>query len=251
MLLLAANILVLFALLPLPWLQKSFLIASPFCPQRPAHSVFIGGQQLPIEASMFGMFSGALLAVLYFAGRRQLGAAAMPQGWRLALCIVLFAVMALDGTNALLYDTGLLRLYAPNLVLRLGTGLASGVGIAMVLVPLANQTLFLQPRKSESLFTGWKDVAGLVVAQVLLFALTMANWPPALLPLSLFNSVAVMFVMTVLATLVLALITGCAGRLISPRATLGHFAGGFILAAVFMAILAFMRFALFGAGPIG
>ena len=63
------------------------------------------------------------------------GQGAMPRGWRLGLCVALFGVMALDGTQALLYDMGILRLYTPNLYLRLGTRLASGVGIAMVLVP--------------------------------------------------------------------------------------------------------------------
>ena len=97
-LLIAVNILVLFTLWPAPWLQKAFLIAAPFCPQRPAHSIFIDGQQMPIEARMFGMFGGALLALLYFAARGQLRSAMMPSGWRLILCIALFGVMAFDGT---------------------------------------------------------------------------------------------------------------------------------------------------------
>jgi uncharacterized membrane protein len=243
-LLIAANIVVLFVLLPVPWMQKFFLIASPFCPQRPAHSVFIGGQQMPIEARMFGMFGGALLALFYFATRRQLGAAAMPRGWRLGLCVALFGVMAFDGTQALLYDVGLLRLYTPNLYLRLGTGLASGVGIAMLLVPLTNQALWKRPRADQPLFAGWKDVVGLAMAQAALFALTLAGWRLMLLPLSLFNTIAILTLMTALMALILVLITRRAGRFVTWREAVGHFSAGFLLAVLFIAILAVVRMAL-------
>ncbi|MCL5997943.1 MAG: DUF2085 domain-containing protein [Chloroflexi bacterium] len=251
MLLFAANILTLFALLPLPWLQKAFLIASPFCPQRPAHSVFIGGQQMPIEARMFGMFAGALLALLYFTARGQLGAAALPRGWRLGLCVTLFGVMVFDGTQALLYDMGLLQLYAPNLYLRLGTGLASGVGIAMLLLPLANLALWQKPRTTTGLFTGWQDVAGMAAVQAVLFAVTLANWAPVLLPLALFNSAAIITIITTLMTLVWVLITGHTARFTRLRDVVGYWAAGFILAAAFMTALALTRLALFGSGPLG
>ena len=228
-----------------------FLIASPFCPQRPAHSIFLGGQQMPIEARMFGMFGGALLALLYFAVRGQLGAASMPRGWRFGLCTALFGVMALDGMQALLYDMGVLRLYTPNLYLRLGTGLASGIGIAMVLVPLTNQTLWQHPRTDQQLFSGWKDVAGVVLAQAALFALTLSNWLPLLLPLSLFNSLAILVVISTLSSLVLVLITRHVARFTTWRSVVGYFSGGFVLSALFITTLALARLALFGSGPLG
>jgi hypothetical protein len=175
----------------------------------------------------------------------------MPRGWRLGLCATLFGVMILDGTQALLYDMGLLRLYTPNLYLRLSTGLASGVGIAMLLIPLANQALWKRPRADQQLFTGWKDVACLAVAQTALFALTLAGWPSTLLPLSLFNTVAILTLITALMTLVLVLITRHAGHFTTWREVVGHFSAGFLLAALFIAVLAVARLALFGPGPLG
>ncbi|MCL4507321.1 MAG: DUF2085 domain-containing protein [Chloroflexi bacterium] len=249
--LVAMNILVLFALWPLPWVQKFFLIASPFCPQRPAHSIFIGGRQMPIEARMFGMFGGALLALVYFAARRRLDAAAMPRGWRLVVCVALFGVMAFDGIQALLYDMGISHLYTPNLVLRLSTGLASGVGIAMVLVPLANLSLWQQPHTEDHLLKDWKDVVGLALVQALLYVVTLADWSPAFLPLSLFNSIAIVIIMTALMTLLLTLITGRAGSFTKMRAVVGYIAGGFIVVAVFITALAVARLAIFGPGPLG
>lgn len=247
----AANIVILFVLLPLPWLQKAFLIASPFCPQRPAHSVFIGGQQMPIEARMFGMFGGALLAILYFAARGQLRAAAMPRGWRLGLGIAFFSVMALDGTHALLYDIGLLRLYTPNLYLRLGTGLASGIGIAMILIPLNNLALWHQSQQEKPLFTGARDVVGMLATQALLFVLTLTDWEPMLLPLAAFNSIAILVIMTVIFTLMLVIITQRSGRFTTWRSTAGYFGIGFVITAAFIAALAVARLSVFGPGSVG
>ncbi len=249
--LIAANILVLLVLLPLPWMQKFFLIASPFCPQRPAHSIFIGGEQMPIEARMFGMFGGALLALLYFAARGRLRAAAFPRGWRLGLCVLLLGVMAFDGTQAFLYDLGILRLYTPNLYLRLGTGLASGVAIAMILVPLVNQSLWQSPERELELFKDWKDVAGMAMTQALLYALAFSNWPSVLLPLSVFNSAAIAVIMSALGTLILVLVTRRVGQFTSARMAAGHFYGGFVLAAITIAVMAAARLALFGTGPLG
>lgn len=249
--LVAVNILVLFVLWPLPWMRKFFLIASPFCPQRPAHSIFIGGLQMPIEARMFGMFGGALLTLIYFATRRRLSAAAVPRGWRLVLCIALFGVMAFDGTQALLYDMGISRLYTPNLVLRLSTGLASGVGLAMVLVPLTNLSLWQQPLTEDHLFKDWRDIAGLGVAQALLFVITLADWPAALLPLSIFNSIAIVVILTVLMSLLVVVIAGRAVRFTQIRQVVGYVASGFIVAAVFITALAVARLVIFGPGPLG
>jgi uncharacterized membrane protein len=250
-LLITANIALLFVLWPIPWMQKFYLVASPFCPQRAAHSLFIGGQQMPIEARMFGMFSGALLALIYFAARRQIGAASMPRGWRLGLCVALFGVMAFDGTQALLYDVGLLRLYTPNLYLRLGTGLASGVGIAMVLTPLTNQALWKRPRADQQVFTGWKDVACLAMVQTGLFVFTLAGLPSTLLLLSLMNTIAILTLMTALMTLILVMITRRVGRFSTWREAVAHFSGGFLSAMLFIAALAVARLVMFGRGPLG
>ena len=41
-------------------------IAFGICPQRPSQSLFLGGQQMPIEARMAGMFGGFLIGAAYF-----------------------------------------------------------------------------------------------------------------------------------------------------------------------------------------
>src|SRR5690349_1556977 len=78
-----------FVLIPIPLVDKFYAIGFGICPQRPAHSYFLGESQLPdeaetrsalpilnivmpdtptklpVEARMFGMFAGFLITWLY------------------------------------------------------------------------------------------------------------------------------------------------------------------------------------------
>lgn len=249
-LLIAALVVAAFLIWPASLMDKLFFASSPVCPQRPLHSVFIAGQQMPMEARMVGMFSGALLTLLYAAARRRLSAAAFPNGWQLGLWLALIGSMAFDGTQALLWDLGILRLYEPNLFLRLGTGLASGVAIAMLLVPLVNQSLWRTPRREVALFDGWRDVAGVLVVQAAFFALTLADIPVLLVPLSLFNTIGVTVIFTAIFAVTVVMIVRRLNRYTSWRDAAVVWLAGFDLAALFLFALAAARLAVFGPGPL-
>ena len=249
-LLIGVNLVALFIVWPLPWPGKFLLLASPLCPQRPAHSVFIGGQQMPIEARMFGMFGGAMLALLHIALSGRLRAAMFPRGRWLALWLALLGVMALDGTQAMLYDLGIVRLYTPNLYLRLGTGLAAGMAITMMFVPLMNQALWREPRRELPVYGGVKGVAVGLGLQAALFVVTLADLPWLLIPLSLLNSLGILVVFAGLTTVLVCLAARRVSQFSSWREVLGPAAAGFNLAALFLLALAVARLALFGPGPI-
>lgn len=55
-----------FALAPWPVMSKLRAIGFSICAQRPSHSYFLGGVQLPLEARMVGIFGGYLAALVYF-----------------------------------------------------------------------------------------------------------------------------------------------------------------------------------------
>src|SRR5215472_14086329 len=75
--------------------------------QRPSHSVFLGGQQLPLEARMGGIFLGFLCAVALVAVLGRLRASQSPGGWLALACWSLVALTGLDGLNAFLSDGNL------------------------------------------------------------------------------------------------------------------------------------------------
>src|SRR5581483_9007730 len=100
-----------FLLLPGSFASKLLTLVAGVCAQRPAHSYFMGGGLLPPPPLQ-------------------------------ALLLGFVALMAVDGTNALFYDTGWPSLYPPNNAVRLATGLLCGLALALLAVPVLSATLW-------------------------------------------------------------------------------------------------------------
>ena len=101
--------------------------------QRPSHSIFLAGEQLPLEARMGGIFLGFLCGLVMLALLGRLRARRTPSGALFPACVALVALTGLDGLNAFLFDGNLPHLYAPSTAARLLTGLAAGLGLAGLL----------------------------------------------------------------------------------------------------------------------
>ena len=178
-----------FLLAPYPPLLKLRAVGFGLDPQRPAHSFFLDGEMMPIEARKVGIYGGFALATLWLAWRAPRAARlARVDGYLAALLGV--AVMALDGTNALLYDLGGPHLYAPRLDLRLGTGLLCGLGLAVILWPIWGQAVWRVP---QGLVHGGHFGVPLLLSALLLVGLTGGQgW--LMLPVSLLATVGLVAV---------------------------------------------------------
>lgn len=137
-----ALVLLAFALAPWPLISKLRAIGFGICAQRPSHSYFLGGVQLPIEARMVGMFGGYLAATVYFLALRRGRASKFPPVPLLVVCVLFIAAMGFDGFNNLFHDVGLPYLYAPYNPARLITGLLTGLAIAAFILPVFNSTVW-------------------------------------------------------------------------------------------------------------
>ena len=180
---------------------------------------------------MFGMFGGAVAAALYLAARGRGKATDFPRPAILAVLIGFVAWMGLDGVNALLFDLRLPHLYTPNLALRLGTGLLTGLSIGVVIVPAFNQTI-------------WSPTAERKVP-------VLAGWGAFLYPYSILASVGVLGVLTAIGTIIVTLILRRDGRFTSVRELSPVVLTGLVFAAVMLGSMSAVRFALFGLGPMG
>jgi uncharacterized membrane protein len=152
--------------------------------QRPTHSVFLGGQQLPLEARMGGIFLGFLCAVALLAVLGRLRASQPPSAAAGLACWALVALTGLDGLNAFLFDGNLPHLYAPNTALRLLTGLGAGLGVGLMAVPVVASVVWSRPVDEASIedpieLAGGLALAGLVGALVLA-GVGVLLWPIAL-----------------------------------------------------------------------
>lgn len=225
-------------------------IAFGICPQRPSHSLFLGGEQMPIEARMAGMFAGFLITIGYFMATGRGRAWQMPSRWMAVMLISFVALLGIDGVNALFHDLRLPYLYSPNLVFRLGTGLLTGVAIAGFIWPIFNVSVW-QSGPPASPLANTRDLIVVIALQAVYFAAAFSGLGVLLYPVSL---LAVLGVPVLIATLgsVIAVIVlryeNRAKRLVDllPVAVVGLIMAGLVLSGTGL-----IRYVLFGTAPLG
>jgi hypothetical protein len=102
-----------FALAPWSLYDKLWAVASSICPQRPGHSLFFGGVQMPIEAREGGIFLGFLAGLVYLLALGRGKVRELPER-RLMLTLLSFVgLMGLEGLNAVSCDLYLSTPYEP------------------------------------------------------------------------------------------------------------------------------------------
>jgi uncharacterized membrane protein len=224
-------------------------IAFGICPQRPSHSLFLGGQQMPIEARMAGMFGGFLFGVAYIAARGRGRALCLP-GRSMTLLLLGFGVLlGADGLNALFFDLGLPHLYTPYNPIRLATGLLTGLTMAAFLVPTFNSTLW-QTGLDVSPLTSLGDVLGAIALEAVYFVAALSGSSLLWYPVSLLAVLGVPAVMGLIGALVATAATGRTNRATRLSQILPLVLGGLLIAAVFLLVTSGVRLTLFGAGPM-
>jgi hypothetical protein len=224
-------------------------IAFGICPQRPSHTLYLGNQQMPIEARMAGMFGGFVLGALFFAAQRRGRAWRTPTGMMAGVLVGFMLLLGADGLNAFLYDLRLPHLYTPDLSLRLGTGLLTGLTFAAFLVPAFNSTLW-QTGVDESPIRGPRD---LLVGLAWLGAYFVASRSGAawlFFPVSLIAVAGVPLLLGAVAMIVVAPVlkrANCAERWrdLVPLAVVS-----LLLVVVALAGVSVVRYGLFGPGPL-
>jgi uncharacterized membrane protein len=183
----AAGLILAFLLAPWPLSHKAHAMLHGLCAQRPSHSFALGGQPLPFDARMTGIYGGFAMSTLYLIGRGRFRAFRFPAPGVAILLGAFVAVLAADGMNAFLVDIGRNPLYEPDNLIRLATGLLTGISLAVGLCYMTATTLWRRGDWSRRTVTGFGEVLLLVVAQAP-FAVAVASgagwlWTPVALVL--------------------------------------------------------------------
>jgi uncharacterized membrane protein len=208
--------------------------------QRPTHSLFVAGEQLPLEARMGGIFLGVLSAAALLVLLGRLRARRLPPGLLGLACWLLIAATGLDGLNAFLYDGGLPHAYAPNTALRLLTGLGAGVGLAFLVAPVVAGVVWKSPTDDASIEDPIELAMGIGGA-VLLGAVILVAPAPLLYPLALAMLASVLLAFGVANMYVVVGTTGRAGLARSGSDLYGPLVVGVGLALLELAALAALR----------
>lgn len=242
---LLAILLTAFLLAPWPLLDKLWAVGYGICPQRVSHSYFLAGQQLPVEARMMGMFVGFLLSVMVFAGLGRFRAKRLPT-WPYLLVLTVFgASMAFDGLNATVYDLGLPHLYAPLNSVRLITGLLMGAAMAGLLWPILNMTVWRHAPNVPVIDRPW-HLALLLLPLGLFAAVILVGVDWLLYPVSLLTTVGQVTLLATLGTVIATAVLRRDGRATSAWDLAPSVVAGLALAALLLAAMAAMRYAVLG-----
>lgn len=152
----------LIALLPGGFAEKSKLLLHGLCAQTPDHTFALGGQPLPFDARMTGIYSGVAGATILLAIRGRLLSHQLPSLQMMAVLALFAAAMAADGFNSLLTDLNLWHPWTTTNTTRLITGYGAGVALAVALVWLLGGTVF-QIAERMPILGGWRDLVGTLI----------------------------------------------------------------------------------------
>lgn len=172
-----------FIFAPWPLMDKLRAVGFAVCPQRPAHSLFVDGVQLPLEARKVGIYLGFLSALVYLLALGRGRAVRLPR-WPIGRILAGFVVlMGVDGLNALFYDLGWPHLYLPDNRLRLATGLFNGLAVAALALPVVNASLWSKGEPRRSL-ESWRELLAAATVQATVFLVVISGAPFFLYPVA-------------------------------------------------------------------
>jgi uncharacterized membrane protein len=191
-------------------LGKIDAIGYSVCHQAPARSFAIGERPTPLCARCTGMFLGALLGLIYLS---RLGRRGEIPPLRIGLVLLLFAAAwALDGANSFSrLLPGLPRFYVAQNWLRLATGTGIGLGIAAILIPVFNQTVWIDYLPIPALGQ-WRHLAGIIAVGLVGAAGIYSQNPLLIYPLAVLSGLGVLALLTTVYTVVWVLLSKSENR---------------------------------------
>ena len=187
-----------------------------------------------------------------------------PPRWSIIAVLVVFvAAFGIDGVNSYLYLLKQIRpgilpqipnIYVPNNTLRLFTGSGMGLGIAAMLFPAFNQSIWSDYDGTRSGLPGWKSFGLLLGIQIILDLLVLAGSPVVLYPLAIISALGVWLLLTMVYTIVWVMITGQDNKFTNLRQLWLPLLAGLTITLIQTAAIDILRFRLtgtWGGFPLG
>lgn len=223
--------------------HKSHALLHGLCAQRPSHSIFIGGDVLPLDARMTGIYLGAAVTSVWLVVRGRLRSTGrMPSGVLIWLAVFV-ALMAVDGFNALLFDLRMPHAYAPTNVLRFITGSLAGTTLGVTLCWLFAITVWRRAERNKATIDSPYLLAAPILATWALGGLAMTGLPTLYAPFAVGLLAASIGVFWMLATVLATLLSNRAWTIDRGDELVGVLAAGLVMALAIVGLLAGFRFA--------
>ena len=191
-------------------LGKIDAIGYAVCHQAPARSFLIGERPTPLCARCSGMFLGALGGMIFLFG---LGRRGEIPPLKIGVVLILFVVaFGIDGVNSFAHLVpGVPFAYTSQNWLRLATGTGMGLGIASVLVPVFNQSIWIDSNELPALGE-WKHLGALLIIGTTLALGIYSQNPLIIYPLAVLSGLGVLTILTLVYTIVWVLFSKTENR---------------------------------------
>jgi uncharacterized membrane protein len=241
---------------------KADAIGYAVCHRIPERSFHIGSYQLPLCARCSGMYLGAVTGLVFqsILGWKR----GKAPHWSIIAVLVLFlAAFGIDGVNSYLYllkqiQPGFLpqlhNIYIPNNTLRLLTGSGMGLGIAAMLFPAFNQSIWTDFDDKRASLPGWKAFGLLLGIQVILDLLVLTENPFILYPVAVLGVLGVWLLLTMVYTILWVMVTGQDNKFTKMRQLWLPLLAGFTITLIQTAAIDMLRYWLthtWGGFPLG
>jgi uncharacterized membrane protein len=227
-------------------LGKADAVGYAVCHRIDLRSFHLGERALPLCSRCTGMYLGSSVAFVFLLTRGRVLAGQFPRRWLLAVLCLMAGLFAIDGVNSYLsFFPRAPHLYAPNNTLRLLAGTGLGIAMGVLVAPGFNQAVWARVDSSRSL-ESWLDLALLMLAALGVDLLVLTENPLVLYPLALISSAGVVFLLTIVYTMLVILLSGRENTVAHPRQLLAPALAGLVLAMLQIAGLDVVRYLLTG-----
>jgi uncharacterized membrane protein len=210
------------------------------CAQLPTHLFYPGGQSLPLCARNTGIYTGVTSTVLVLWASGRLRTARLPGLGAAILLGLAVLLMAVDGFNSLSLDLHLPHLYEPHNLLRLATGLGTGVGMAAFLVPVANGLIWRDEDERPS-FARVSQLGVLVPVLIIAFFTVASQAAWLLYPLAVYSTAGLLMALSLVNLVFVIGLSGRIGRISSYRQLFPVFTCALALTIVELSALSLLK----------
>jgi uncharacterized membrane protein len=193
---------------PAGLLGKADAIGYAVCHRIAERSFHAYHRPLPLCARCTGTYLGVITGLVTFAARGRLRAGRLPRIRVLALLAVGVLAYGVDGLNSYLsLFEAYTPIYQPNNTLRLITGLAFGLAMITVVVPVFNSIIWRESQPAAPL-TSVKELAVLVAIAALVIAAVLIQAPALLVAFGLISTAGVLMMFCVVGSTLFLTLTG-------------------------------------------
>lgn len=163
----------------------------------------------------------------------------------MAVLLLFFIFFAFDGINASLELVGLRAIYPPSNLLRMVSGLLFGITLANVVLPLWNQTLWVE-QDPQAVFHSWRQLGWLLLINAVIGVLVVADIAVLYFPLAILSTGTIFLVLSMIYSLLWCIILKKENSLHLFSDGLRIFSAGIITAITQVGVMDLIRYSLSG-----